>query len=103
MATIITRETGATAKGSPLTNAEVDNNFIHLNEEKLELGQTQPSGTAKALLFLNNSKQVADAGSAVQFDGTTLSVASTGTTETSVTNKQYVDTQNVAFGVVFGW
>lgn len=33
MATIITRETGATAKGSPLTNAEVDNNFINLNAE----------------------------------------------------------------------
>lgn len=33
MATIITRETGATAKGSPLSNAEVDNNFINLNAE----------------------------------------------------------------------
>jgi hypothetical protein len=33
MATIITRETGATAKGSPLTNAEVDANFINLNTE----------------------------------------------------------------------
>jgi hypothetical protein len=31
MATIITREVGATAKGSPLTNAEVDANFINLN------------------------------------------------------------------------
>ena len=36
MATIVTRETGATAKGSPLTNAEVDQNFINLNENKLE-------------------------------------------------------------------
>lgn len=33
MATIITRELGATAKGSPLSNAEVDNNFINLNTE----------------------------------------------------------------------
>jgi hypothetical protein len=33
MATIVTRETGATAKGSPLTNAEVDNNFINLNTD----------------------------------------------------------------------
>jgi hypothetical protein len=33
MADIITRELGATAKNSPLTNAEVDNNFINLNEE----------------------------------------------------------------------
>ena len=33
MATIITRELGATAKGSPLFNAEIDNNFINLNNE----------------------------------------------------------------------
>jgi hypothetical protein len=33
MATIVTRETGATAKGSPLTNTELDNNFINLNTE----------------------------------------------------------------------
>ena len=36
MAAIITRQTaatGATVKGSPLSNAEVDQNFINLNEE----------------------------------------------------------------------
>lgn len=33
MATIITRVLGATAKGTPLTNEEVDNNFINLNTE----------------------------------------------------------------------
>ena len=33
MATIITREVGATAKGTPLTNTELDNNFINLNAE----------------------------------------------------------------------
>ena len=33
MANIVTREVGATAKGSPLTNQELDNNFINLNEE----------------------------------------------------------------------
>jgi hypothetical protein len=33
MATIVTREVGATAKNSPLTNAEVDANFINLNTE----------------------------------------------------------------------
>jgi hypothetical protein len=36
MSTIVTRQTGATAKGSPLTNAEVDNNFINLNADKME-------------------------------------------------------------------
>lgn len=39
MATIITRELGATAKGSPLSNAEVDNNFINLNTEVGEKAQ----------------------------------------------------------------
>ena len=33
MATIITRETGATAVNRPLTNAELDNNFINLNAD----------------------------------------------------------------------
>ena len=39
MATIVTRETGDTAKGSPLTNTEVDNNFINLNSDKMEKTQ----------------------------------------------------------------
>jgi len=33
MATIITRILGATAKGTPLTSAEIDTNFINLNTE----------------------------------------------------------------------
>lgn len=33
MATIVTRDTGATAKGSPLSNLELDNNFININTE----------------------------------------------------------------------
>lgn len=36
MSTIVTRETGATAKGSPLTNIELDNNFINLDTDKME-------------------------------------------------------------------
>jgi hypothetical protein len=36
MATITTRVQGDSPKGSPLTNAEVDNNFINLNDNKLE-------------------------------------------------------------------
>ena len=42
MTTIITRLLGATAKGSPLTNAEVDNNFINLNTDKVEVNGTTP-------------------------------------------------------------
>jgi len=33
MATIVTRDTGATAVNRPLTNAELDNNFINLNTD----------------------------------------------------------------------
>jgi len=33
MATIITRVLGASPKGTPLTNSEVDTNFINLNTE----------------------------------------------------------------------
>jgi hypothetical protein len=36
MSTIVTRQTGAAAKGSPLTNTELDNNFINLNADKME-------------------------------------------------------------------
>lgn len=40
MATIVTRITGATAKGSPLTSTELDQNFINLNDGKLETSWT---------------------------------------------------------------
>jgi len=38
MATIVTRSTGVTAKGTPLTTTELDNNFINLNDSKYESG-----------------------------------------------------------------
>ena len=37
MTTIVTRETGPAAKGAPLTNTELDNNFINLNTNKIEV------------------------------------------------------------------
>ena len=40
MAEIVTREVGATAKGSPLTNAEVDQNFIYLNDRVEEVNDS---------------------------------------------------------------
>ena len=42
MAIITTREVGATAKGSPLTNAELDANFVNLNTSKLEASNIIP-------------------------------------------------------------
>lgn len=54
MSTIVTRETGATSKGSPLTNAEMDNNFINLNSDKMEkssnLSDVSNAATARSNL-----------------------------------------------------
>jgi hypothetical protein len=36
MSTIVTRQTGDTAKNAPLTNGEMDSNFINLNTDKME-------------------------------------------------------------------
>jgi hypothetical protein len=56
MATIVTRITGGTAKGSPLTSAEIDNNFINLNNNKLEnsnnLSDVSSTSTARTNLGL---------------------------------------------------
>ncbi len=45
MTTIITREIGASPKGSPLTNSEVDQNFINLNTDKAEKASPTFTGT----------------------------------------------------------
>jgi hypothetical protein len=49
MTTIVTRitnPTGGTAKGSPLSSAEIDQNFINLNDNKLELTDLVSTNTA---------------------------------------------------------
>jgi len=49
MTTIVTRitnPTGGTAKGSPLTSAEIDANFNNLNDNKLELTDLTTTNTA---------------------------------------------------------
>jgi uncharacterized GH25 family protein len=51
-ATIVTRTTGATAKGSPLTNAEVDANFINLRDRVEEAkAETLTEADANALVL----------------------------------------------------
>jgi hypothetical protein len=45
MATIVTRQTGATAQNRPLTNAEVDNNFINLNDAIVALTSLVNAGS----------------------------------------------------------
>jgi hypothetical protein len=108
MATIVTRITGGTAKGSPLTSAEIDNNFINLNTDKLEASFTGNSnlvtlgtvttGTWSATTiattrggtgltsFTNGGAVYATSTSALTTG--TLPVASGGTGQTSYTNGQ---------------
>jgi len=52
MTTIITREVGATAKGSPLTNVELDDNFINLNDNKVEVNS---NATLQSLQLLGGT------------------------------------------------
>jgi len=65
MAVIVTRETtqtdGTSPKGSPLTNAEVDTNFINLNDNKVEV-----SG---AIVFEANAGEALTKGDAVYVSG----------------------------------
>jgi hypothetical protein len=58
MATIITRELGATPKGSPLTNAEIDTNFINLNEA-VEAASGALSGSVVLDAYTANGIQIA--------------------------------------------
>lgn len=46
-AQIVTRQTGPEAKGSPLTNAEVDQNFINLRN-RIEEAKTEATTQADA-------------------------------------------------------
>jgi hypothetical protein len=58
MATIITRETGATAKSSPLSNAELDNNFINLNSDIATRIPSAEKGAANGVATLDGSSKV---------------------------------------------
>lgn len=81
MATLVTRSIGATAKNAPLTNAEVDNNFINLNSDIDALKQ--------AVLHMSSSKAKAQFGSLSVLELSTTEqvlpfTASTQSTNTSV-------------------
>lgn len=52
MAEIVTRTVGPTAKGSPLTNVEVDTNFININDQLEEVAASvQPTAEEMAIVF----------------------------------------------------
>ena len=61
MSTIITREVGPFAKGSPLTNAELDANFININDGKLEATAYSAADVLAKLLTVHGAGSGLDA------------------------------------------
>lgn len=98
MAEITTRQTGTTGvngvtrKDLPLTNSEIDNNFINLNTAKLEITDTTENNVDGAVVRRNDT----DGGfSAGPIDATSLtagSISATTITETSsITLKENIN------------
>ena len=58
MATIITREVGATAKGSPLSNIEIDNNIINLNTDIATRIPASEKGSVNGVATLDGTGKV---------------------------------------------
>jgi hypothetical protein len=83
MAAITTRETGTTGTGGvtrknlPLTNSEIDTNFININNAKLEITDTTDANTADKVVKRDSSGNFA-AGTV-----TVTSLVATSITETS--------------------
>lgn len=75
LTTRVTAGTGATVKGLPLTNAEIDNNFLSLNNNKLETSWT---GNANIVTLGTVTTGT--------WSATTISTAKGGTGLTSFTN-----------------
>jgi hypothetical protein len=82
MATIVTREVGASNVGRPLTNTELDNNFINLNTA---IANVLPSQTSNSGLFLTTNGSAAS-WSTIPFPTTTTYLASS----VSLTNGVYI-------------
>jgi len=82
MATIVTREVGASNVGRPLTNTELDNNFINLNTA---IANVLPAQTSNSGLFLTTNGTAAS-WSTIPFPTTTTYLASS----VSLTNGVYI-------------
>jgi len=83
MATIVTRSTsggGATVKNSPLSNLEVDNNFINLNTDKVETSLLNSGNVANTVVKRDASGSF-DANEVTL--ATALAIASGGTGATT--------------------
>jgi hypothetical protein len=79
MTTIVTRitnPTGGTAKGSPLSSAEIDQNFINLNDNKLEASQLNSNSVPASFTSLGIGTSAS--GTAGRIDSTSLVVSANG-------------------------
>jgi hypothetical protein len=92
MASITTRQTGTTGVGgvtrkdSPLTNTEIDNNFIAINNAKLEISDTTDANTSSAVVRRNSSGGFsAGAITATSLTATTISETSSIALKENVT------------------
>ncbi len=77
MATIVTRA----GKGSELTHAEVDANFVNLNTDKMEIAQNifvEGSKTVTADHTVAAAKNTMSAGPITIADGVTVTIADGG-------------------------
>lgn len=92
MAAITTRETGTTGTGGvtrknlPLTNAEIDTNFININNAKLEITDTTSANTADTVVKRDSSGNFA-AGTVT----VTSLVATTISETSSITLKENIN------------
>jgi hypothetical protein len=101
MAAITTRETGTTGtdgvtrKNLPLTNSEIDTNFININNAKVEITDTTDANTANKVVKRDGTGGF----SAGAISATSLAAANIVETS-SITLKENINTINNALGSV---
>lgn len=100
MATIVTRQTGASAKGSALTNTEMDTNFINLNVDKYESGDS-----ISVADVTSSGDHTASVGASISAAGTTqgdaTALAKTYNIVTTATANQGVKLPTAAAGLLY--
>jgi hypothetical protein len=90
MASITTRQTtggGATVKNLPLTNTEIDNNFINLNTDKLESSDAVTTNTPDSVVKRDSSGNFSAGTISANLNATTATIGTlTLTNDLSVAN-----------------
>lgn len=96
LTTRITSGTGATVKGSPLSSTEIDNNFLSLNDNKIETSEAVTTNTAGKVVKRDGSGGFsagdinvgAISATSLTISGGSLPTSSGGTGATTYTNGQ---------------